>query len=181
MNGWFQLVSKTDGTYIKLIPPANGGESICINDINEYLNQVRIFEYDIQNIDSAVFYYGEVKKIETINYRTLKPERDGLFCAFGRGSGCTAGETPPPPAVRAGGGVGRTRGSGTDLSQALRGAGGRGRGARQFPLAAELVRRSRCGSVGAGGRWMRQRSSDEGAGLPGRCGRSFGPWPSPRS
>ena len=24
--------------------------------------------------------YGEVKKPETINYRTLKPERDGLFC-----------------------------------------------------------------------------------------------------
>ena len=25
--------------------------------------------------------YGEVKKPETINYRTYKPERDGLFCA----------------------------------------------------------------------------------------------------
>ena len=25
--------------------------------------------------------YGEVKKTETINYRTFKPERDGLFCA----------------------------------------------------------------------------------------------------
>ena len=25
--------------------------------------------------------YGEVKKAETINYRTLKPEMDGLFCA----------------------------------------------------------------------------------------------------
>ena len=24
--------------------------------------------------------YGEVKKPETINYRTLKAERDGLFC-----------------------------------------------------------------------------------------------------
>ena len=24
--------------------------------------------------------YGEVKKPETINYRTLKPENDGLFC-----------------------------------------------------------------------------------------------------
>ena len=24
--------------------------------------------------------YGEVKKPETINYRTLKPERDGLYC-----------------------------------------------------------------------------------------------------
>ena len=25
--------------------------------------------------------YGEVKKPETINYRTFRPERDGLFCA----------------------------------------------------------------------------------------------------
>ena len=24
--------------------------------------------------------HGEVKKPETINYRTLKPEKDGLFC-----------------------------------------------------------------------------------------------------
>ena len=24
--------------------------------------------------------FGEVKKPETINYRTFKPERDGLFC-----------------------------------------------------------------------------------------------------
>ncbi|MEY8387348.1 DNA-directed RNA polymerase subunit beta' [Oscillospiraceae bacterium 38-13] len=27
-----------------------------------------------------IWSYGEVKKPETINYRTLKPERDGLFC-----------------------------------------------------------------------------------------------------
>ena len=25
--------------------------------------------------------FGEVKTSETINYRTFKPERDGLFCA----------------------------------------------------------------------------------------------------
>ena len=25
--------------------------------------------------------YGEVRKPETINYRTFKPERDGLFCS----------------------------------------------------------------------------------------------------
>ncbi|MDN9015543.1 hypothetical protein Q0P45_13690, partial [Staphylococcus aureus] len=24
--------------------------------------------------------FGEVKKPETINYRTLKPDKDGLFC-----------------------------------------------------------------------------------------------------
>ena len=30
--------------------------------------------------------HGEVKKPETINYRTFKPERDGLFCARDRKS-----------------------------------------------------------------------------------------------
>ena len=31
--------------------------------------------------------YGEVKKPETINYRTFKPEREGLFCAKNLWSG----------------------------------------------------------------------------------------------
>ena len=46
---------------------------------------------DIQDFDSLMiklaspdtiraWSYGEVKKPETINYRTLRPERDGLFC-----------------------------------------------------------------------------------------------------
>ena len=29
----------------------------------------------------SVVVFGEIKKPETINYRTFKPERDGLFCA----------------------------------------------------------------------------------------------------
>ena len=29
---------------------------------------------------------GEVKKPETINYRTLKPEKDGLFCSVRKSS-----------------------------------------------------------------------------------------------
>ena len=40
--------------------------------------------------------FGEVKKPETINYRTFKPERDGLFCAkiFGpvKDYECTCGK-----------------------------------------------------------------------------------------
>jgi len=46
---------------------------------------------DIQDFDSLkiklaspdtirAWSYGEVKKPETINYRTLRPEKDGLFC-----------------------------------------------------------------------------------------------------
>src|ERR1700753_4148110 len=42
-------------------------------------DQIRIALASPEKIRSWSF--GEIKKPETINYRTLKPERDGLFCA----------------------------------------------------------------------------------------------------
>ena len=50
----------------------------------EYINtaQFNAFKIGLASPDKIrSLSYGEVKKIETINYRTLKPERDGLFCA----------------------------------------------------------------------------------------------------
>jgi len=50
----------------------------------EYINvsQFNAFKVGIASPEKIKsLSYGEVKKIETINYRTLKPERDGLFCA----------------------------------------------------------------------------------------------------
>jgi DNA-directed RNA polymerase subunit beta' len=50
-------------------------------------SRVRSLEFDAIRIGLASpdmirsWSYGEVKKPETINYRTFKPERDGLFCA----------------------------------------------------------------------------------------------------
>ncbi|MEJ0062946.1 MAG: DNA-directed RNA polymerase subunit beta' [Alphaproteobacteria bacterium] len=42
-------------------------------------DQIRISIASSERIRS--WSYGEIKKPETINYRTFKPERDGLFCA----------------------------------------------------------------------------------------------------
>ncbi len=42
-------------------------------------DQIKISVASPEKIRSWSF--GEVKKPETINYRTFKPERDGLFCA----------------------------------------------------------------------------------------------------
>ena len=42
-------------------------------------NKVRISLASPEKINE--WSYGEVKKPETINYRTFKPEREGLFCA----------------------------------------------------------------------------------------------------
>jgi len=46
---------------------------------NEDFDAIRIGLASPEKIRS--WSYGEVKKPETINYRTFKPERDGLFCA----------------------------------------------------------------------------------------------------
>ena len=45
----------------------------------ESFDQIRISIASPERIRS--WSLGEIKKPETINYRTFKPERDGLFCA----------------------------------------------------------------------------------------------------
>ena len=47
------------------------------NRINDY-GSVTIALASPEDIRS--WSYGEVKKPETINYRTYRPEKDGLFC-----------------------------------------------------------------------------------------------------
>jgi DNA-directed RNA polymerase subunit beta' len=55
--------------------------------LNLLKQQAEVEEFDAIRIGLASpelirsWSYGEVKKSETINYRTFKPERDGLFCA----------------------------------------------------------------------------------------------------
>ncbi|QEG39512.1 DNA-directed RNA polymerase subunit beta' [Roseimaritima ulvae] len=55
----------------------SNGESGTYERINDYAS-VRISLARPQDIKSWSF--GEVKKPETINYRTYRPEKDGLFC-----------------------------------------------------------------------------------------------------
>jgi len=58
-----------------------------LKDLLNLLKQGQVEEFDGIRIGLASpekirsWSYGEVKKPETINYRTFKPERDGLFCA----------------------------------------------------------------------------------------------------
>ena len=45
------------------------------------INNFDILKIGLANSDQIRSWSrGEVKKPETINYRTLKPEKDGLFC-----------------------------------------------------------------------------------------------------
>ena len=49
------------------------------NSIEESFDKIKISLASPEKIKSWSF--GEIKKPETINYRTFKPEKDGLFCA----------------------------------------------------------------------------------------------------
>ena len=57
--------------------------------MKDLLNSLKAKQEDFTSITAGLaspqmvrsWSYGEVKKPETINYRTFKPERDGLFCA----------------------------------------------------------------------------------------------------
>ena len=57
--------------------------------MKDLLNSLKAKQEDFTSITAGLaspqmvrsWSFGEVKKPETINYRTFKPERDGLFCA----------------------------------------------------------------------------------------------------
>jgi hypothetical protein len=80
--------------------------------------------------------YGEVKKPETINYRTFKPERDGLFCAKIFGPVKDYECLRVSRAVRRGRGAGRTSAAYSRSEAARRAAGPRGSGRRTGSLCA---------------------------------------------
>ena len=71
-----------NGAVTKKSPPP-GGEGLSrrglirMLDVNNF-DQLRIGLATAESI--RMWSNGEVKKPETINYRTLKPEKDGLFC-----------------------------------------------------------------------------------------------------
>ena len=58
-----------------------------MKDLLRQVKSRRVTEFDALRIklaspeDIRSWSFGEVRKPETINYRTFKPERDGLFCA----------------------------------------------------------------------------------------------------
>lgn len=81
---------------LEIEPPVNSApESIDLNigkSLGKLANRSNAFKQRLEDFDAIkiglaspemirAWSYGEVKKPETINYRTFKPERDGLFCA----------------------------------------------------------------------------------------------------
>lgn len=53
-NSFFSLVLKQDGTYLKLYPALGIGKQITYDEINNYLTDKRIYDYDIKALGQAI-------------------------------------------------------------------------------------------------------------------------------
>lgn len=53
-NGFFQLLHKQDGTYLKFFPPVLGGHDIDINDVMYYLHHIKLEEFDTKELKKAI-------------------------------------------------------------------------------------------------------------------------------
>lgn len=70
-NGFFQLVHKADGTYLRLIPPQGGGQPLSVDELMEYLNERQI-AYNLKELNDAVGSLG-AEKVILLNHETIYP------------------------------------------------------------------------------------------------------------
>lgn len=73
-NGFFQLEHKTVGTYIRLIPPEDGGEALSLDELREYLNIRGIGYYTGDLRDALEGLTSE--KIVRLNGESIRPCRE---------------------------------------------------------------------------------------------------------
>mgnify|MGYP000890050323 CR=1 FL=1 len=71
-NGYFQIVHKDDGTYLKLIPAVNGGMPIIYDELNDYLYDSKIYEYDKIAVGKTLANLSGITEVK-LNSITISP------------------------------------------------------------------------------------------------------------
>jgi uncharacterized protein len=66
-NGFFQLVLKAEGTFLKLFPAVGNGQNITYDEINNYLSDKNIYDYDVSSLGKAL----EISKQQPAEVRLL--------------------------------------------------------------------------------------------------------------
>jgi uncharacterized protein (DUF342 family) len=67
-NGFFQVMIKEDGTYLRLYEAEAGGESIYYDEITNYLNEIKIYEYDKIALGRALTSMKGTEEVKILNY-----------------------------------------------------------------------------------------------------------------
>lgn len=76
-NGYFQLVIKDDGLYIKLFEAELGGQAINFDEIHKYLSDVKIYDYDKIAISRALGNLNGTVEVK-LSSTTILPQDERL-------------------------------------------------------------------------------------------------------
>lgn len=95
-NGFFQLCTKTDGLFLKLIPAKEGGVNVKFDEINYYLGLKKIMNFDIKAINTALRNLQEEIVEVKISDEVRTPENETLIVEVGMDKMSAIGKFYPP-------------------------------------------------------------------------------------
>jgi len=75
-NGYFQLICKEDGSYLKLFPATDDGDNIDINEVSHYLMQKNIL-YDLSALNNAIC---GLEKVTTFKLSNIPGNKERECC-----------------------------------------------------------------------------------------------------
>jgi len=73
-NGFFQLVLKQDGTYLRLYSAVGDGQSITYDEVNDYLADKKIYDYDIKALAHTISITTEQQTEVKLFSSTVQPQ-----------------------------------------------------------------------------------------------------------
>lgn len=69
-NGYFQILTEEDGTYVRLIPPQEGGAVVELSELMSYLNDIRITDYDLETLNKTLHTMSNVTVVKLTDAQT---------------------------------------------------------------------------------------------------------------
>ena len=88
-NGYFQLLIKDDGTYLKIVEAEGKGEALFFDEISNYLTDMKIYEYDKIAVGRAITSLKETAEVKLTNaiitpineYVKIKVDGERMYAA----------------------------------------------------------------------------------------------------
>lgn len=94
-NGFFQLLHKEDGTYLKIYPAMNGGEDITFEEVVSYLNSKKIIENDIKELHRVIATAKQPIEVKVTSLNVL-PENECVMLTINNEKTLAVGRFYPP-------------------------------------------------------------------------------------
>lgn len=94
-NGFFQLLIKEDGTYVKVYPKLNDGNQLNIEEIMQYLTKKNKSNYDLQSLNKTLM-SAQVPTEVKIMSEKIAPEDESVFLSVSNDRMSVMGRFYPP-------------------------------------------------------------------------------------